>query len=477
VAEADRPPPGHAFISYVREDSARVDRLQRTLEAAGIRVWRDTADLWPGEDWRMKIRHAITDNALVFIACFSLNSLAREKSYQNEELALAIDQLRLRRPDVPWLIPVRFDDCHIPDYNIGGGRTLASIQRAELFGDRYKREASRLVTTALRLLGPSFGAPSAVAGARGARSGMQAVERLSNRRGLGTTEALLSRLRDHDGHVRRTAVEALADRDGPTVTDALLDHLRDEDAHVRRAVVQALADREGPTITEALMVSLYDPHSAVRQAAVEALAQRESDGEVNAGEIASTPKIRLLLRRANVDDLWAVTDLLQDASRWLGTKETDQWARPWPDEEGRRERILAAIRAGRTWVIWDDALPTATITTSPNDHQVWPEEYRGDLAVYIRRLVVSRRYAGQDLGLHLLDWAGYRARREYGAHWVRVDLWTTNSELHAYFRGLGFVFCGLSEIPDYPSAALFQKSTEQISLPQGPQFIEAPDHT
>ena len=61
---------GHAFISYVREDSNRVDQLQRRLEAAGIPVWRDTADLWPGEDWRAEIRRAISDNALVFIACF-----------------------------------------------------------------------------------------------------------------------------------------------------------------------------------------------------------------------------------------------------------------------------------------------------------------------------------------------------------------------------------------------------------------------
>jgi glycine cleavage system regulatory protein len=34
---------GHAFISYVREDSLKVDMLQRALETAGVRVWRDTA--------------------------------------------------------------------------------------------------------------------------------------------------------------------------------------------------------------------------------------------------------------------------------------------------------------------------------------------------------------------------------------------------------------------------------------------------
>lgn len=152
---------GHAFISYVREDSAQVDGLQRALEAAGVRVWRDTSDLWPGEDWPAKIRDAITSRAFVFIACFSRRSMAREKSYQNEELALAVDQLRLRRPDVPWLIPVRFDDCAIPDLAIGGGRTLASLQRADLFGEHRDEAVSRLVAAVLRILAQQRGGPTA----------------------------------------------------------------------------------------------------------------------------------------------------------------------------------------------------------------------------------------------------------------------------------------------------------------------------
>jgi hypothetical protein len=34
----DPPYRGHAFISYVREDSSEVDALQRILEAAGVPV-------------------------------------------------------------------------------------------------------------------------------------------------------------------------------------------------------------------------------------------------------------------------------------------------------------------------------------------------------------------------------------------------------------------------------------------------------
>lgn len=144
---------GHVFISYVREDSREVGALQNMLEAAGIPVWRDTASLWAGEDWRASIRDAITRDALVFIACFSGHSAARQASYQNEELLLAIDQLRRRRPGDPWLIPVRFDNCDIPDFELGAGRTLASIQRVDLFGADRAVAGERLVAAVLRLLG------------------------------------------------------------------------------------------------------------------------------------------------------------------------------------------------------------------------------------------------------------------------------------------------------------------------------------
>jgi hypothetical protein len=144
--------PGHAFLSYVREDSAKVAQLQALLQDAGIPVWRDTADLWPGEDWRAKIRHAITNDALVFLACFSSNSLVRDKSYQNEELALAIEQLRQRSPENPWLIPIRLDSCDIPDRDIGYGRTLRAIQHADLFDDYYEEGARRLIIVVKKIL-------------------------------------------------------------------------------------------------------------------------------------------------------------------------------------------------------------------------------------------------------------------------------------------------------------------------------------
>jgi len=147
------PDAGHAFISYVHEDAKHVDRVERVLRAAGIPVWRDTADLWPGEDWKLKIRKAITNNSLVFIACFSAASEARDVSYQNDELLLAVEQFRLRPPNRAWIIPVRFSNCTLPEYDLGAGRTLNSFQRVDLFGRAWEEGAARLVAGTLRVLG------------------------------------------------------------------------------------------------------------------------------------------------------------------------------------------------------------------------------------------------------------------------------------------------------------------------------------
>jgi hypothetical protein len=141
------PDPRHVFISYVREDIHRVRRLTYDLktQANGIDVWRDTEELWPGQDWKHKIRDAISKGSFAFLACFSTRSIQKPITYQNEELLLAVEQMRLRLPGTSWLIPIRFDDCPIPNFDLGAGRSLNDIQRVDLFGSVRRRNLDRLL--------------------------------------------------------------------------------------------------------------------------------------------------------------------------------------------------------------------------------------------------------------------------------------------------------------------------------------------
>ena len=53
----------------------------------------------------------------------------------NEELMIAIGELRQRPTDRVWFIPVKLNGCKIPDRNIGGDETLNDIQHVKLYKD------------------------------------------------------------------------------------------------------------------------------------------------------------------------------------------------------------------------------------------------------------------------------------------------------------------------------------------------------
>jgi TIR domain len=117
----------HVFLSHVREDAERVQRLADDLEARGIGTWVDRHKIKPGERWEKAIEDAIRSGAF-FVACFSQAYAARTRSYVNKELAIAIEEVQLRPETASWFIPIRLDDCEIPDRQIGPALSIRSYQ-------------------------------------------------------------------------------------------------------------------------------------------------------------------------------------------------------------------------------------------------------------------------------------------------------------------------------------------------------------
>jgi hypothetical protein len=111
-------PAPHVFLSHVREDALCVERLSAGLGARGIGTWLDRHQIRPGERWERAIEGAIRSGAF-FVACFSQAYAAKPTSYMNEELHIATREVRRRPLDRAWFLPIRLDDCEIPDWPIG----------------------------------------------------------------------------------------------------------------------------------------------------------------------------------------------------------------------------------------------------------------------------------------------------------------------------------------------------------------------
>ena len=101
------------FLSYAREDETQVRGVYRRLLDAGFDVWMDKINLLPGQRWQQEIPQAIRHSDFILIF-FSKNSVAKQ-GYVQREFRLALDTLEEMPPDAIHTIPIRLDDCQIPE--------------------------------------------------------------------------------------------------------------------------------------------------------------------------------------------------------------------------------------------------------------------------------------------------------------------------------------------------------------------------
>ncbi len=131
------------FISYVRENMDIVDRFCEELKSRGIEVWLDRDAIDPGARWKPEIRRAIHQGTF-FIACFSKEYSSRGQTYMNEELIIAIEVLRQFHANRIWFLPVKLNECEIPDTDIGRNETLRDLQSVALYED-WNRGIQRIL--------------------------------------------------------------------------------------------------------------------------------------------------------------------------------------------------------------------------------------------------------------------------------------------------------------------------------------------
>jgi hypothetical protein len=113
------------FIAYVEEDLALARKLYRAFEDNGFRPWLDKKKLMPGQNWPRAIEAAIHTSDF-FVACFSRRATSKRGSFHSE-LRYALFCAAKVPLDEIFLIPLRLDDCAVPN------RISKQIQYLDLF--------------------------------------------------------------------------------------------------------------------------------------------------------------------------------------------------------------------------------------------------------------------------------------------------------------------------------------------------------
>jgi hypothetical protein len=290
----------HVFISYVRENRDVVDRLTNELRNRGVTVWLDRNDIDPGARWRDAISRAIQSGSF-FVACFSEEYNERIKTYMNEELTIAIDELRKRPSDKTWFIPILINETKIPSRRISAVENLSDIQAINLQEDwdvgisrilrvlRYDDPVLARIWKLLEILDGPF-----------IDERRHAIEQLGDLRiaEKPVIAALIKAAKENDLEIKKASLEALGKIPGAAeAVPALIAALEDPGADVGRIAIQALG-RIGPgavSAVPALVVQLEKGHN--RLAAAKAL------GEIGPGAAEAVPALIAVVNFAGWSDL------------------------------------------------------------------------------------------------------------------------------------------------------------------------------
>ena len=183
------------------------------------------------------------------------------------------------------------------------------------------------------------------------------------------------------------------------------------------------------------------------------------------------------IRHATLADLGTICRLRLQRTAWLAARGSDQWTR---QGRGLPIEIFAhvvgrAVHAGETWIAEESGEPAGTITVNDRaDEGLWTPQETAE-SVIVHYMIVDLRFAGNGVGSHLLAHAAALARAR-GRTWVRLDAWTTNTDLHDYYRRAGFRLARVAG-PEArgPSTALFERRAHSWlpavipSIPRDPE--------
>lgn len=103
------------FLCHSSGDKPAVCSLYYRLRSAAVYIapWLDKEDLLPGQNWKYEISLAVRSSDIVLV-CIS-NTSIRKTGYVQKEIKDALDVADKQPEGAIFLIPVKLEDCRIPD--------------------------------------------------------------------------------------------------------------------------------------------------------------------------------------------------------------------------------------------------------------------------------------------------------------------------------------------------------------------------
>lgn len=170
--------------------------------------------------------------------------------------------------------------------------------------------------------------------------------------------------------------------------------------------------------------------------------------EIKYDRLPDRLKLRFEPRRAEIADMDALLDILEQAKAYLRESGVDQWQEGYPN----REALAADIEAGRGWLFecvdngeiagYECVAMTTEVCYREIDG-AWLTE--GENYAVIHRAMAAARYRGTRLAAEMFSFAAELAAG-MGRLSVRVDTHRDNKAMNRLCEKQGFTYCGVVDL-------------------------------
>jgi hypothetical protein len=131
VPPGRRPAAPKVFLCHAQEDAERVEQLYYSLQDEGLDPWYDKKKLLIGDRWEAEILAAIEQSDF-FAICLSPRSV-RKRGFIWKEIRTAVREYQRRPESVPYLLPIRIEECTVPAIKLDDTSNLRGLQWQDVF--------------------------------------------------------------------------------------------------------------------------------------------------------------------------------------------------------------------------------------------------------------------------------------------------------------------------------------------------------
>ncbi|MDX6765754.1 MAG: GNAT family N-acetyltransferase [Candidatus Methylacidiphilales bacterium] len=139
------------------------------------------------------------------------------------------------------------------------------------------------------------------------------------------------------------------------------------------------------------------------------------------------------IRTANENDLHDVSEVLQQAAKWLEAKGQPLWT----EQEVAPDKLRPDILSGRYVIARDpQGAPVGAFKLHEDEPEMWPD-VPGQESLFLHKMALVRREAGKGLAQALIAWA-LRETKNRGKRFLRLDFLADRPKLRTVYEQCGF---------------------------------------